>query len=255
MGRIDLDTFICIDCETTGLDAEQDAIIEIAGVRFRGNEVLETFEMLIDPERIIPESSVAIHHITQEMVQGKPKIAEVLPTIIKFIGRDIIVGHSISFDVAVVRNAAKRHNIPTIIGNNILIDTLRMARLYGGSAINSLAQLQKHFNIPYDGSHRAMADVVVNVELFKHLASNYKTTEILLKTLEKPILMRIMPLGKYKGRPIKDLPLDYLMYSARRDFDQDLLFQPTPRDQPPQKRQPLHPIWQSVFRVVTVASR
>lgn len=224
MGLIEKSEFVCIDCEATGLDPEQNAIIEIAGIRFRGDEVLESFETLIDPECEIPESSIAVHHITPEMVKGKPKIQEQLPAILKFIGRHIIVGHSINCDIAFLLQAAKKHNIPCRLEHNPQIDTLRMARLYGGSAVNSLEQLRKHFNIPSGDAHRAMSDVVVNVELFKHLSKKHKTTEGLLEVLSKPILMRTMPLGKYKGRFIKELPLDYLLWASRMNFDQDLLF-------------------------------
>lgn len=224
MGRLDEDTFVCIDCEMTGLDPVQDAVIEVAVSRFRGDTILESFETLIDPEREIPESSIAIHHITQEMVQGKPKIHEVIPEVTRIIGRNIIIGHGIAMDVTLIINAAKKHNLPCTIGNNLTIDTLRMARLYGGSSVNSLEQLRKHFNIPLGDTHRAMSDVTVNIALFNHLAKNHKNTEALLKTLSNPILMRIMPLGKHKGRPIKELPLNYLLWAARMDFDQDLLF-------------------------------
>lgn len=224
MGKLDKDIFVCIDCETTGLDPEKDAIVEVAGIRFCGDEVIDRFESLIDPECTISESSIAIHHITQEMVQGKPKIGEVLDTMIKLIGRYPIIGHGVGFDIAVLVNASKKANIPCPITNNVTIDTLRMARLYGGSAINSLEQLRKHFNIPAGDAHRAMSDVIVNVALFNQLAKNHRSTESLLDVLTKPILMRIMPLGKHKGRAIKDIPLEYLLWAARMDFDQDLLY-------------------------------
>lgn len=224
MGRLDQEIFVCIDCELTGLDPVADSIIEVAVMKFQGKEVLETFETLIDPEREIPSSSIAIHHITQDMVVGKPKIAEVLPTVLKIIGRNTIIGHGVGMDIAVLENAAKRAQLHCSISNNANLDTLRMARLYGGSAVNSLEQLRKHFNIPSGEAHRAMSDVIVNVELFRQLAKNHRSTEALFKTLSKPILMRIMPLGKHKGRPIKELPLEYLIWAARMDFDQDLLF-------------------------------
>lgn len=224
MGKLNSDIFICIDCETTGLDAEKDAIIEVAGIRFRGDEVLDSFESLIDPECPIPESSIAIHHITQEMVIGKPKIRDVLDRMLKLIGNYPIIGHGVGFDIAVLANACRKYQIPCPIINNPTVDTLRMARLYGGSAVNSLEQLRQHFNIPAGDAHRAMSDVRVNVALFNQLAKNHRSTESLFDALSKPILMRIMPLGKYKGRAIKDLPLEYLLWASRLDFDQDLLF-------------------------------
>jgi DNA polymerase-3 subunit epsilon len=224
MKPINKEQFVCIDCETTGLDANQDRIIEVAVVRFTTDEVFETFESLIDPECVIPETSIAFHHITQEMVQGKPKIAACLPHILEMIGKRIIIGHSVSFDIEMLAVAAERAGIPCTLRQNTYLDTLRMARLYGESPTNSLEQLRRHFNIPEEGAHRAMNDVTVNMEVFKYLAKRYKTTGQLFDALAKPIMMKIMPLGKHKGRPIKELPMEYLMWAARKDFDQDLLF-------------------------------
>lgn len=224
MGRLSQDPFICIDCETTGLDANNDAVIEIAVVKFCGSEILESFETLIDPQIPIPESSIVFHHITQDMVAGKPRIDQVLPELLKRIGNHIIIGHGIGFDVELLKVAAKRYGIPSQLQKNPLLDTLRMARLYGGSAVNSLAQLRQHFNIPEEAAHRAMGDVMVNIALFRHLIKNHTTTEKLLEQLAKPILMPIMPLGMHKGRPIKDLPLNYLQHAVRLDFDQDLIY-------------------------------
>jgi DNA polymerase-3 subunit epsilon len=224
MTDIEKQKFVCIDCETTGLDAKEDRIIEVAAVCFDAHNVYESFESLINPECPIPEVSIAIHHITPDMVQNKPTIDQVLPELLKIIGTHIIVGHGIGFDIDVVANAAERYSIPCKIRNNRSLDTLRMARLYGDCAVNSLEQLRKHFNIPLEGAHRAMNDVVVNKEVFKHLYKRFKTTEQLFEALSRPILMNTMPLGKHKGRPLKEIPLQYLQWIANKDFDQDLLY-------------------------------
>lgn len=217
-------TFVCIDCESTGLDPANDRIIEVAVATFTLDGVIDSMDALVDPEREIPEVSIAVHHITQEMVQGKPKIIQVLPDLLKLIGRRPIVGHGIAFDIELVDQACKRGGLACTIKNNPSFDTLRLARLYGGSPSNSLEQLRKHFNIAEEGAHRAMSDVIVNVQVFKHLATNFKTTQDIEKVLSKPIAMKAMPLGKHKGRLMKEIPLDYLLWAARQEFDQDLLF-------------------------------
>lgn len=224
MGLLDKDTFVCVDLETTGLDPENDRIIEIAAARFNMSSILDTFETLVDPEIPISEASIAIHHITDDMVKGKPKIQEVLPALLKFIGRDILIGHGINMDIAFIVQAAKRCSIPSTMTSHVYLDTLRMARLYGESPINSLEKLREHFNIAPEGAHRAMSDVTVNIEVFKYLATNYKSTEQLLERLKRPISLKAMPLGKHKGRPFSDIPLEYLIWAANKDFDQDLLF-------------------------------
>jgi DNA polymerase-3 subunit epsilon len=224
MGLLKNETFICIDCETTGLEPEKDRIIEVAAVIFTENAILDRYETLIDPEIIIGEESIAIHHITNDMVAGKPKIKEVLPHILKMIGKHIIIGHGIPFDIAFLAQAAKIHCIPNALSGHPYLDTLRLARLYGESPINSLEKLREHFNIAAEGAHRAMNDVIVNIEVFKFLTRNYKTTEQIIERLKRPILIKTMPLGKHKGRPFSEIPAEYLQWASNKDFDQDLLF-------------------------------
>ncbi|MGD2169452.1 MAG: exonuclease domain-containing protein [Chlamydiota bacterium] len=224
MGLLHKDTFICLDCETTGLDTKNDRIIEVAAVRFTFDKIIDQFETLVNPRCAISESSQLIHHISDEMVQGKPAIDEVLPKLIDFVGDTIIVGHGIMFDIDIISEEAKKHTIFSPIKKCPIIDTLRLARLYGQSPVNSLEKLREHFNIKYEGAHRAMSDVIVNVEVFKKLSSGFKTTEELMQRLKKPIVLRTMPLGKHKGRTFNEIPLDYLIRSLKRDFDEDLSY-------------------------------
>jgi len=223
MADIEKQKFVCIDCETTGLDVQEDRVIEVAAICFDFQGIDARSESLIDPQRPIPEASIAIHHITPDMVAGKPTIDTVLPEILELVSDHIIIGHGVKFDIELLALAAERYNIPCRIRENKFLDTLRMARLYGQSPVNSLEYLRKHFNIPLEGAHRAMSDVIVNREVFKHLARRFKTTQALFEALSKPILMQSIPLGKYKGRAFKDIPLQYLQWIVNKDFDQDLL--------------------------------
>lgn len=224
MGKINEQKFVCLDCEATGLEPLSDKIIEMAVTVFDLNTVYGSYETLIDPECIIPPSSIVIHHITQEMVAGKPKVGEVLSEFLSYIGNHIIIGHSIEFDIKIIAESAKRANIPCKIQNNPFIDTLRLARHYGESPVNSLESLRKHFCIEGEESHRAMSDVIVNIAVFKQLIKPFPTTERLFEVLSKPVLLKEMPLGKHKGRPFKEIPLEYLQWAARKDFDMDLLY-------------------------------
>lgn len=217
-------TFVCIDCETTGLDTEKDHIIEVAIVSFRLNTILDSFETLVDPKCPVPEESCKIHNITNEMLEGQPTIDQVLPQVFALAKQHIIVGHSINFDLQMLEQAAKRHSIPYPLAKSEVMDTLRLARLYGDSPNNSLQVLAKHFNIESGEAHRAMADVAMNVSVFSHLVRKFKTLTDLKKALARPIRMRYMPLGKYKGRLFSEIPINYLRWASTMDFDQDLLF-------------------------------
>lgn len=224
MGLINKDTFVCFDCEATGLDPEKDRIVEIAAAKFTFEGIFESQESLINPGILIPQHTIEIHHITDQMVQGKPAMKEMVMDYLNFIGDHIVVGHAIPFDLALLFNEAKRSGFGSNLLKQRYLDTLRLARIYGESPINSLESLRKHFNIKAEGAHRAMSDVLVNIEVFKHLSRSFKTTEEMLKRLEKPIALKLMPLGKHKGRPFREVPIQYLRWAANQDFDQDLLF-------------------------------
>lgn len=223
MGALEKETFICFDCESTGLDPEKDRIVEIAAATFTFEGIKESREDLINPEVDIPPETIAIHHITQEMVKDKPKMAEVIQNYLTLIDSHIVVGHGISFDLTLLAAEAKRVSLPCSILNNPFIDTLRLARLYGESPTNSLEALRKHFNIKPLGAHRAMSDVAINIEVFKQLSQKFKQAKDILERLKKPVLLKAMPLGKHKGRPFRDIPIEYLKWASHQDFDQDLL--------------------------------
>ncbi len=224
MPHLKTHTFVCLDCESTGLDPKQDRIIEVAAVKFTLEENIDSFESLIDPEVIIPKSSIAIHNITQEMVQGKPTIDKVLDKLFEIIGPHPLIGHSVKYDIELLAHHAERCSMPTSIRQNPYFDTLRLARLYGESPSNSLETLRQHFNIEAEGAHRAMSDVIINIQVFKRLSQNFRTFEQLKDALSRPIQMKSMPLGKHKGRLLKEIPLAYLQWAANQDFDEDLLY-------------------------------
>lgn len=224
MVPIEQQIFVCLDCETTGLEPRTDRVIEVAAVRFRNGEILDRWETLVDPGIPIPPSSSAIHHIRDPMVAGKPSISAVLPTLLEFVEDHPVVGHGVHFDLQILHHEAVRSGASSAWDKKPYIDTLRLARLYGDSPENSLERLRQHFNIAAEGAHRAMNDVTVNIQVFQRLTRQFKTVKEIEKTLGKPILMRKMPLGKHKGRPFKEIPLNYLQWAAHQNFDEDLLF-------------------------------
>lgn len=203
---------------------ENDRIIEVAAIRFTFSEFLDEFDKLVKPDCPISKEAFAIHHISAEMVVNKPSIEKILPDFLAFVGNNLIVGHAVSSDLEMLFRAAERSGTPCNFKQRPFIDTLRLARLYGDSPNNSLEKLAQHFNIPADPAHRALNDVKMNIEVFKHLVARFKTVEQVMEILSKPIKMKYMPLGKHKGRPFSEIPIQYLKWAAHMDFDQDLLY-------------------------------
>src|SRR5574340_1590631 len=109
---------VALDLETTGLHAEQDAILEIAAIKFQGATILDKMETLIAPGRPIPFRVQRLTGITPQKVANAPTFDEIAGKLSKFLGDYPIVGHSIPFDAGFLR----RHGL---VYNNPLIDTDR----------------------------------------------------------------------------------------------------------------------------------
>ncbi len=83
-------TYVVFDTETTGLNpAEGDEIIQIGAIRIVKGRLLyeETIDLLVNPQRPVPKSSVAIHGIEPDLLQGQPTIEQVLPHFHSLCGR------------------------------------------------------------------------------------------------------------------------------------------------------------------------
>ncbi|HAA66892.1 MAG TPA: hypothetical protein DCE10_08605, partial [Acidimicrobiaceae bacterium] len=79
-------TFCVIDLETTGGKRNVDEITEIGAIKYRGGEVLGTFQTLVDPGRSIPPEITVLTGITSAMVDRAPRVEQVLPTLLEFLG-------------------------------------------------------------------------------------------------------------------------------------------------------------------------
>ena len=98
-------TFVALDLETTGLDPKRDTIIEIGCVKFRGNEILDEWSSLVNPGRKLPFVISQLTGITDRELIGKPRLADLLAPLSRFVGTAPVVAHNASFDLGFLREA------------------------------------------------------------------------------------------------------------------------------------------------------
>lgn len=158
-------TFVALDTETTGLGEAE--LVEVAAVRFRDGTVLDEFCTLVNPGRRIPAEVTAIHGITDDMVAGAPRAAEVLPALLGFLEGSFLVAHNASFDVRVLAAELYRSRLPAPAME--ALDTVRIARrVLRGMPNHRLGTLAAHLGVSQQPAHRALADALVVVEVFAH---------------------------------------------------------------------------------------
>ena len=77
--------FCAIDLETTGINPFTEKIIEIGAVKFNLEGQIDSFEKMIDPCMPIPQDSIRIHGISDEMVLGCDKIPDIIQDLNTFL--------------------------------------------------------------------------------------------------------------------------------------------------------------------------
>lgn len=150
-------SFVVVDVETTGGRPGPAKMTEIAVVRVEKLAVVDEFHTLVNPQRPIPPKIIEITGITPDMVRNAPRIEEVLPFVLDFIGDAIFVGHNVRFDLSFLN-----YELSRLYGRRLkdqAIDTLRMARLLvPGLPNHRLATVATALGAPVDQYHRALPD-------------------------------------------------------------------------------------------------
>ena len=104
--------FVAFDLETTGLSSRDDRIIEIGAVILKDGQEIDRFQTFVDPERQLERKIVELTGITDEMLQGAPKIQEILPKFLEFVGDRVLVAHNSDFDTGFIRAECQRQGLP-----------------------------------------------------------------------------------------------------------------------------------------------
>lgn len=167
-------TFVVLDLETSGGSPKVGAgITEIGAVKIRGGEVIGKFQTFINPGTPIPPFITVLTGITDAMVIAAPKITEVLPALLEFLGSDsetVFVAHNAPFDLGFLKAAAATHKYPW--PKFPVIDTAKLARqvLSKDEVINcKLGTLAKFFNATVPPTHRALDDALATVDVLHGL--------------------------------------------------------------------------------------
>jgi len=154
-------TYVALDLETTGLDAERDAIIEVGAAKFRQDELLDEFSTFVEPGRRIPHDITVLTGITDQDVRGAPQLYEVLPDLSRFVGDYPVVGHSVDFDLRFLKQHSSAFD-------NEYLDTFELAGVLLPHADRySLSRLAKMFDVELEQAHRALDDALASYRLFR----------------------------------------------------------------------------------------
>ncbi len=157
---------VVFDTETTGLDTNNDDIIQIAAIEIVNGEYGRVFEVFINTDKDLTESE-KIHKISKDHLNkfaiGKK---EALKQFIDFIGTDILIAHNLDYDYKILNSNLEREGLDTLSNDIKLYDSIEITkRLYPSFPSYKLEFLLEKLNIEGQNSHNALDDVKATVNL------------------------------------------------------------------------------------------
>lgn len=172
--------FVILDTETTGLYPQQgDALVELAGQRVKGSQVVGEFCYLINPGIPCTSEAAAVHGLTDAYIcRNGLSLSKVMPEFVNFCGNATLVGHNIiKFDLEFINNHLRQLGMPPM--DNPVVDTLDLARKNLNLTAYHLGNLAAYYKIDYSNAHRAMRDVEITREVFFYLMGIKKSGTLL----------------------------------------------------------------------------
>jgi ATP-dependent DNA helicase DinG len=164
---------VFFDCETTGLDPEHDAILEVGLVRWNSDGTESRYFQLFDPQIAIPRTITLLTGIRPEDCEGQPFIHEKIQEIMRFMKGFWVIGHHVDFDLDFLRTACGRHcSDQDFIDSSRVLDTLELSRLlypfFPNHRLDTVAGL---LDVPVTRQHRALADAETTALIFRKMLS------------------------------------------------------------------------------------
>ncbi len=225
-----------IDTETTGT-GKNDRLCSV-GMIVDDGETVRTHHELIAPGRKVPPAAMAVHHITNEMLENAPafetsRAAELLESVNG--PETVLVGHNLSFDLEMLYKEG-------ITWRGGMIDTLKCVRHLIGSEIEHFSLQFLRYELRLYREEKAEADALeIGLRPHHALSDAFHTRLLhryLLEMADEETLMRLtteqalihkLTFGKYAGKYIEDIArrdpryLEWMLNSLS-DLDEDLRY-------------------------------
>lgn len=178
---------VLLDVETTGLNAlTGDRVVEYAAVVVREGIVVDEFQSLVNPHRLMDFRATQANGITDEMLRDQPSFNQVGSQLWNALEGGVMVAHNALFDAKFLVQEFSLAEWGT--PNMRIVDTLALSRRNWVARNHKLPTLAEMTGFQGTEFHRAMADVqamrhIMN-SLFSQFRGRYPTVQSLLADAE-----------------------------------------------------------------------
>jgi CBS domain-containing protein len=171
---------VVIDTETTGLDPRKARVIELAGVRLSGGKLIGggSFRQLLRPGgESIPTEAARIHGIDDATVAESPLFVDVWPRFTAFLGGSVLIGHTVGFDLAVLKRECDLAGLPW--SRPRTLDIRLLAEIAAPELAGyTLEKLAGWLGIELADRHTALGDAVTTALVFLALVPKLRDHRI-----------------------------------------------------------------------------
>lgn len=246
-----------LDTETTGTDPQNDRIVEIGVQRWEATGLTKEWRTFVNPGIPIPASATKIHNISSftllccqtcglipddvapdrcrcETPRKVPTFKQLAMNFSKgFINCDYL-GQNVRFDLRILAAEFARAGIAWSYAGARIIDSYQLERL---AVPRSLSHLhEKYVGMKHDGAHGALSDVrAAATVVAKQLEAHDLPRDLdALHAAQWPGELdeggkfkmiggvATCQFGKWRGKPMRDIPIDYYDWLLKSDFPADV---------------------------------
>lgn len=148
---------VAFDTETSGAYPIGSEIVEFGAVKWLNGKIVDELQILIKPSIPMGAEVIAIHGITNEMVESCPSMKDVIVDIHRFMEGSLCLAHHAPFDLGFVTYDFEKHGLP-LFTTAAICSSLLSRKLIHGTENHKLQTLVRHFSIDGGSAHRAADD-------------------------------------------------------------------------------------------------
>ncbi len=202
------ETIVIFDVETSGLNPNEDKIIELGAVVLRkeGHQFKkdETINVIVNIEKPLSETIKNITNISDEMIENGIQLSELLDIVESLLEeKPLLVAYNLPFDVSFLRGLYKAFDKDhTILDQCDVLDMLTVYRAKHPYP-HKLDNAVKTYDISVQNTHRALDDAMATYELLETMHDQYGLTSY------------INVLGSLKKYPYKGIKFPHIQYISQ----------------------------------------
>ena len=179
----DNEELVIFDTETTGLDTENDDIIQIAAIRVRqGRIVGKPFNIILETDKELPSTVGGKPNPMLEVYRNSRRHprAEGLQLFMEYCKGKVLVGHNVEYDYQILKHNLRRTNSPSLPNLEEVcpryFDTLKYIRLVRPRLRHyKLGHLLDTLHLEGQNSHQADDDIMATLSLLQFCHHNALT--------------------------------------------------------------------------------